>query len=102
MATDQMEVSIDTSQRIRLKNRDLIDFQRVTGKRFVSAMKELEAAGDDPDWEVLTALLWILGRRDNPAFTFEQALDADLDQQQLLSLANLIADPTVPASTEAS
>lgn len=102
MATEQLEVAIDTSQRIRLKNRDLIDFQRVTGKRFVGAMKALEKAGDDPDWEVLTALLWILGRRDNPSFTFEQALDADIDQQQLLSLVNLIADPTGPASTEAS
>jgi len=102
MATEQLEVAIDTSQRIRLKNRDLIDFQRVTGKRFVGAMKELEAAGDDPDWMTLTALLWIIGRRSNPGFTFEEALDADIDQEQLSTLAALIADPTAPADTIAS
>lgn len=93
------QVTIDAAQPIRLKNRDLIDFERVTGKRFVGAMNELEAAGDNPDWLTLTALLWVLGRRSNPAFTFEDALDANIDQQQLVALVGLIADPTGPADT---
>ena len=97
-----VEVQLDTRQKVRLRNRDLIDFQKVTGKRFVGAMKELEASGDDPDWMVLTALLWLLVRRDQPDYTFEDALDADIDQESLMALTAMIADPTEPAHTQAS
>lgn len=97
-----VEVQLDTSQKIRLRNRDLIDFQKVTGKRFVGAMKELDASGDDPDWMVLTALLWLLVRRDQPDYTFDDALDADIDQESLMALTAMIADPTEPAGTQAS
>ncbi len=97
-----IEVTLDTSQQIRLRNRDLIDFQKVTGKRFLGAMKELEAAQDDPDWTILTALLWIVARRQNPDFTYDDALDADLDEQSLMSVFAMLADPTEPANTTAS
>jgi hypothetical protein len=119
-----VQVTIDTTQPIRLKNRDLIDFERVTGKSFVDEMTGLEKlkealketakelkdaeltklkeAGGTPDWLTMTALLWVLGRRNNPVFTFEDALDADVDQQQLISLITLIADPTAPADTTAT
>src|SRR5688500_6611705 len=91
---EPIEVTLGTSQQIRLRNRDLIDFQKVTGKRFVGAMKELDAAQDDPDWMTLTALLWVLVRRDQPDYTFEDALDADLDLETLKGLTAMIADPT--------
>jgi len=100
-----VQATIDTTQPIRLKNRDLIDFERVTGKSFVDEMtglEKLKEAGGTPDWLTMTALLWVLGRRNNPVFTFEDALDADVDQQQLISLITLIADPTAPADTTAT
>jgi hypothetical protein len=100
-----IEVTLDTSQQIKLKNRDLIDFHRVTGKRFVGAMKELEASGDDPDWMTLTALLWVLVRRDQPDYTFEDALDSDIDRESLMALTAMISDPmdpTEPAGTPAN
>jgi hypothetical protein len=108
-----MEVTLDARQQVRLKNRDMIDFQRVTGKTFVAWITEFERAksfaADDKaaqlafmasiDWTDLTALLWIFGRRDNPGFTWEDALDADIDQDTLMMLPSMIADPTEPAST---
>lgn len=114
--TAPMDVTLDVRQQVRLKNRDMIDFQRVTGKTFVAWISEFERlqkqAGKGNaaqlefmasiDWTDLTALLWIFARRDNPAFTWDDALDADIDQDTLMMLPSMIADPTVPADTQAN
>lgn len=91
-------LAIDTSKPIVLKNRDAIDFQRVTGRKLVGALKELEAEREDPDWEIVTALLWIVGRKSDATFTYERALDADITVEQLTQIVRALADPTEPAA----
>lgn len=106
MATRQqrrpIEVTLDTRQQVALKNRDLIDFQKITGKTMASAMKQIERDPEDLDWTVVTALLWIMGRKSNPAFSYEDALDADVNEETMKALLGMIADPTAPASAGAS
>ena len=93
------EITIDANSRIKLKNRDLIDYKRTTGVNFVTAMKELDEKREDADWELFVALLWIVGRRDNPDFTYEDALDSDIGSDMMDVVKGMIADPTAPADT---
>lgn len=111
-ATQPIEVVIDARQQVRLRNRDLIDFQRKVGRSLIAWGMELETkraqAGDDEaalmglmadvDWTAMTALLWIVGRRSTPGMTWEDALDADVDQQSMLGLYDLIGDPTTSST----
>ena len=113
---EKIEVVLDMRQQVSLRNRDMIDFKRVVGTSLIGWVTDFEqkmkSAGDDEasqmaaladlDWTGLTALLWVFGRRDNPGFTWEDALDAEIDQQTMMGLVGMIADPTAPAGTPAS
>lgn len=115
MATNppSIEVVLDTRQQVSLRNRDMIDFKRVTGTSLIGWVTDFErtmtAGGDDEaaraealsdlDWLGLTALLWVFGRRATPEFTWEDALDAEVDEQTMMGLVGMIAAPTEPAGT---
>lgn len=96
------EITLDPSKQIRLKNRDLIDFKRVTGKNFVPAMRELEEQRENADWEIFVALLWVVGRHDNPDFTYDDALDSDIGPEMMDVVRGMVMDPTAPADTSPS
>lgn len=72
---------------LHLTNRDMIDFKRVTGQSLVKALgpENAERMKDDPDFEVLAALSWVVVRKSNPDFTYEDALDAEIDATDLIT-----------------
>ena len=72
---------------LKLTNRDMVDFQQSAGKSITKAF-----SGDDEDWMAITALFWILKRKQQPDYTFDDALDAEITEDEYQSLL-----PTMPA-----
>ena len=103
---ERTEITIDAAQKVTLSNRDMIDFRAKAGRPFLEWMVEFERAADDDmqaalasvDWTAVTALAWIVGRRHDPSFTWDEALDAEIDGETMRGLFGMIADPTVPAT----
>ena len=84
-----MAVQIDLDQ-LKFTNRDIIDFQRIVGKSIDSAFRP--ESGAEQDWNAITALLWILKRKHEPGFTYDDALDMEVNEEMFTSLV-----PTQPA-----
>lgn len=83
-----MAVPLDLGE-LKFTNRDMIDFQRTVGKSIDVAFN-----GGESDWTAITALVWLLKRKQDPAFTYEDALDMEVDEDTFTSLV-----PTRPAAT---
>jgi hypothetical protein len=96
------KVTIDLDS-LRLTNRDARDFKRVTGKSIAVAFEGADSPEwqRDPDWDAIAALTWILVRKQQPEFTYEDALDTPLDSDILFGLASQVPppDPTPAPST---
>jgi hypothetical protein len=93
------EYTIDINA-LHLTNRDMIDFKRVTGKSLVQALgpEAAERMKTDPDFEVLAALSWVVLRKSNPDFTFDDALDSEIDASPLIDALAPLVNPTEPAT----
>ena len=87
-------VTIDLDN-LKLKNRDMIDFERLAGMTVQTAF-----SGDDPPWIAVAALGWVIGRKDDPSLTWEDMLDADIDQGVLMEAVQA-ANPTPPVNGRA-
>lgn len=93
------EIIIDTSN-IKLKNRDIVDFERVTGMAFGEAFQD----GKRPTWTASQALGWVLARQQDPSITWEEVLEQDIDDEDspIMQLGKLNgANPTQPAPKQA-
>lgn len=93
MPTRETEVTIDLNN-LNLTNRDMIDFERMSGMTMKSAFTT-----DDPPWIALVALGWVIGRKSDPTLTWEEMLDADIDKGALMQAAETAANPTPPAKS---
>lgn len=101
-------VTLDLSS-VKLTNRDMIDFKRTTGKSLPQAFNAEAVAqwqaSNDPDFEAIAALTWVLMRKQDPAFTYEDALDSTIDSSELLEVIQAMGatlDPTPPATAKRS
>lgn len=72
---------------------DLIDFEAATGEKWSDVFK----SNQQPSGNALAALVWILGRRDDPSFTLEAARDVKVTE---LAFSEAVAEspPTGAAS----
>lgn len=84
-----MAVALDLSQ-LNLTNRDMVDFQRVVGMSVRKAFSP-EETGNDENWTAITALFWILKRKKQPGYTFDDALDAEISEEEYNAIL-----PTMP------
>lgn len=96
---NRTDVVVDLNT-LRLTNRDMLDFRREVGKSIQNAFKTANTQEwkDDPDWLAISALSWILGRKNNPGLTLDDCLDAEIDATGLLEYLNVLqaANPTMP------
>lgn len=86
---------------LKLTPRDFVDFKRVTGKSIKKVFSEENRAAmvDDPDFEAIAAFSWIIIRKENPDFTYDDALDAEIDAESFIGIAGALTNPTPPATT---
>ena len=83
---------------IKLTNRDMIDFQKMTGVPLTKAMKAGQSV-EDVDWTNICALGWLALRKTEPSITFDEVLDMDIDGPMMMALADMIEVPTLPAES---
>lgn len=94
---DEVEVAINLDS-LNLKNRDIIDVERVTGMPF----SELFRDGHEPTWLATQALGWVLARKNDPGLTWDDVLDMDADDERnpYNTFIDMVrpANPTPPAA----
>ena len=94
------EMKIDLSE-VRMTNKDMVDFKRITGKSMALAFKDADSPewAADPDFEAITALTWVLARKQNPGFTYEDALNAEVDAPLLVEAVKHLNPTPAPTPT---
>lgn len=70
---------------------DLADFEAASGESW----NDVFAKGEQPSGKALTALVWVLGRRENPEFTLEAARNVKVTELDFGGVAD--ANPPVEA-----
>lgn len=98
---EQAEIRVDLAN-LKLTNRDMVDFRREVGKSLMQAFQDADTPEwqADPDFLALAALGWIIGRKDDPALTLDDCLDAEIDATALIQYAKVAqqeSNPTPPA-----
>ena len=81
---------------VKLTNRDMIDFQKVTGVPLTKAFGGKAKPGDVV-WAHICALGWLVLRKQQPTVTFDEVLDMDIDGEVMVALAGMAQVPTLPA-----
>lgn len=79
----------------------MVDFRRVVGKSMAVAFQNADSPewAADPDFEAITALTWVLIRKQNPEFTYEDALDSDVDAPLLVEAVKHLNPTPAPTPT---
>ena len=91
---DEPRVRVDFGvlQRQRLTGREVREFERVQGVKYM-AVSALFQAGEVP-YDTLLALVWILHRRTDPDMTFDDMLDLREDEWAIDGINVTESDPT--------
>jgi hypothetical protein len=100
-ANGNAKLIVDISK-LGLTNRDMLDFKEKVGRSMPAAFANADTPEwkADPDFLALTAFTWILLRKQRPDFTWDDALDTEVDSADLLEVVRA-AVPTLaaPAAT---
>ena len=88
----RVQVDFADLQRHKLTGREVREFERVQGLRYV-ALQRVFQSGDIP-YDTLLALVWLLWRRQEPGFTFDDMLELTEDEWTIRGVAISEPDPT--------
>lgn len=91
-ARERIVVDFGELQKRKFTGREVRDFEGVQSVRYMSLPRVLES-GEMP-FDTLLALLWILHRRRDPSFTWDNALDLTEDDWEIAGAVVSEADPT--------
>lgn len=96
-----LNIKVDLKN-IRLRNRDLVDFEKLTGITVKSAFEPKDGQEPDPPYIAGLAMVYVLARQHNPDLEFDDVLDADFDNEDLAkvgeAVGQLLANDPTPAA----
>lgn len=87
--------SVDMSElfgRRKMSGREVREFERVQPVKYSNLMKVV-TAGDIP-WDTFLGMIYILRRRQDPTFTFDDLLDLTEDDYEVTGVDEQQAGPT--------
>jgi len=86
-----------------LTGREIRDLERAQSVSFMALQRKMSSGAESFDlpWDTLLALVWVMHRREDPSFTFDQALDLRIDEWEFGGIAiSDVADPTTEPAAD--